>query len=139
MEVGVETRSNDLTFPAALEDAEHVWTKESRCFKKPSVLAQSPGMGGPSTAPAGSPNPEGDKVGAAWVCLCSYRELWTSQGCATMGSVKHGTPWGGADVTFLVTQETPWVVFLLHPVKAYLVFFIYIVPCFAANSTHLVF
>lgn len=104
------------------------------------MLAQSPGLGGPSTAPAGTPNPEGDKVGAAWVCLrCTESSghlravlVWAMLSMALLDE-------RGEDVTSLVTQETPWVVFLLHPVKAYLVFFfLYIVPCFAANSTHLV-
>lgn len=66
-------------------------------------------------------NPEGDMVGAACVCLHWYRELWSSRGFAAMGNVKHGTP--GECVTFLVTQEVPWVVFFLHPVKAYMFFF----------------
>lgn len=87
------------------------------------MLAQSPGLGGPNTAPAGSPNPEGDMVGAAWVCIrCTESSghlgtvlLWAMLSMALPGE----------DVTFLVTQETPWVVFLLHPVKAYLFFFFF--------------
>lgn len=103
--------------------------KRADALRSPVCWLSPPRLGGPNTAPAGSPNPEGDKVGAAWVCLCSYRELWTSQGCVTMGNVKYGTPCGGGGgggVTFLVTQEMPWVVFLLLPVKAYLVFYTYI-------------
>lgn len=116
--------------------------KRADALRSPVCWLSPPRLGGPNTAPAGSPNPEGDKVGAAWVCLCSYRELWTSQGCVTMGNVKHGTPCGGGGGGGCDLSGHPGnALGCLPPSPRQSIpglLYIYIVPCFAANSTHLV-